>query len=193
MHDRDTADVRRTGARERILQAGYAIAGQSGVAALTLDAVADRARVSKGGLLYHFGSKDALVAGMVEDLCRTFGDLAAAAAQADPEPAGRSARAYLSASAGELWRSSRWFALMGALVVNPALLDAWRASVLAGRAADAAENADPAAAAIVRLAADGLWLQGVLGLPDPGPAQKASILAELDQMTRRTREDRHDR
>jgi AcrR family transcriptional regulator len=192
MHDRATADVRRTGARERILQAGYAIAGQSGVAALTLDAVADRARVSKGGLLYHFGSKDALVAGMVEDLCRTFGDLAAAAAQADPEPAGRSARAYLSASAGELWRSSRWFALMGALVVNPALLDAWRASVLAGRAADAAENADPAAAAIVRLAADGLWLQGVLGLPDPGPALKASILAELDQMTRRTREDRHD-
>jgi AcrR family transcriptional regulator len=179
--------ARRASARERILEAGRDIAEQSGVAAVTLDAVAEKAGVSKGGLLYHFPSKEALVSGMVEDLCRTFDDLAVAAAQADPEPAGRSARAYLTASAGELWRSSRWLALVGALVVNPALLDAWRADVLAGRAADEAENDDAVAAAIVRLAADGLWLAGVLGLPGPDDALKAKILAELDQMTRRTR------
>jgi AcrR family transcriptional regulator len=177
----------RTSARERILQAGRDVAEQSGVAAMTLDAVAEQAGVSKGGLLYHFPSKEALVSGMVEDLCRTFDDLASAAAQADPEPAGRSARAYLTASTGEFGHSSRWLALVGALVVNPALLDAWRGDVLAGRAADEEENGDPVAAAIVRLAADGLWLAGVLGLPGPDDALKAKILAELDQMTRRTR------
>jgi AcrR family transcriptional regulator len=175
------------GTRERILEAAYLVAERSGVAALTLDAVAAEAAVSKGGLLYHFPSKEALLSGMVEGLCRTFGDLAAAAAQADPEPLGRSARAYLAASAGDLWRSSRWMALVGALVLNPGLLDAWRADVLAGRAADEEEGIDPAAAAIVRLAADGLWVWGVLGLPGPDRALKAKILSELNQMTRSRR------
>jgi AcrR family transcriptional regulator len=173
--------------RDRILEAGYAVAGQSGVAAVTLDAVANQAGVSKGGLLYHFPSKEALVAGMVDGLCRTFADLAGAAAAADPEPAGRAARAYLAASAGELWQSSRWLALVGALLVRPDLLDSWRAWVAAGRAADEAESADPVAAAIVRLAADGLWLAGVLGLPAPDQPLRTAILAELDQMTRRPR------
>ena len=181
-----TASGRRAGTRDRILEAGYAVAGQSGVAAVTLDAVADRAGVSKGGLLYHFPSKEALISGMVDGLCHTFADLADAAASADPEPAGRSARAYLAASVGELWQSSRWLALVGALVVSPGLLDSWRAEVLAGREADEAENTDPVATAIVRLAADGLWLAGVLGLPEPDDALKSKILAELDQMTRRT-------
>lgn len=181
------ASGRRAGTRDRILEAGYGIAGQSGVAAVTLDAVADRAGVSKGGLLYHFPSKEALIGGMVDGLCRTFADLADAAARADPEPAGRSARAYLAASAGELWQSSRWLALVGALMVSPGLLDSWRAEVAAGRVADETENADPVAAAIVRLAADGLWLAGVLGLPAPDPQLRAAILAQLDQMTRRPR------
>jgi AcrR family transcriptional regulator len=70
------ASGRRAGTRDRILEAGYALAGQSGVAAVTLDAVANRAGVSKGGLLYHFPSKEALVSGMVDGLCRTFADLA---------------------------------------------------------------------------------------------------------------------
>jgi AcrR family transcriptional regulator len=172
------------GARERILEAAYAVAERSGVAALTLETVAAEAEVSKGGLLYHFPSKEALLSGMVDGLCRTFRDLAAAAAQADPEPAGRSARAYLAASAGDLWRSSRWMALVGALVLNPGLLDAWRADVLAGQAADEEEGVDSAAATIVRLTADGMWLWGILGLPGPDGALKAEVLATLNRMTR---------
>jgi AcrR family transcriptional regulator len=180
----DSEGGRPIGTRDRILEAGYAIAGQSGVAAVTLDAVANRAGVSKGGLLYHFPSKEALVSGMVDGLCRTFAELADAAAGADPEPAGRSARAYLAASAGEMWQSSRWLALVGALMISPGLLESWRTWVVAGRAADEAENADPVAAAIVRLAADGLWLAGVLGLPALDQKLRAAVIAELDQMTR---------
>ena len=56
---------------------------------------------------------------------------------------------------------------MGALVFNPKLLAAWRADVLAGRAADQQAGVDPAAAEIVRLAADGMWVWGVLSLPGP--------------------------
>jgi AcrR family transcriptional regulator len=38
-----------------------------GAGSLTLEAVADVAGVSKGGLLYHFPTKDALIDGMVAD------------------------------------------------------------------------------------------------------------------------------
>lgn len=55
-------------ARERILDAFENILIRQGERAATLDAVAAEAEVSKGGLLYHFGSKDALVEGLVERL-----------------------------------------------------------------------------------------------------------------------------
>ena len=67
------------------------------------------------------------------------------------------------------------------------LLSPATAWVACGRAADEAENADAVAAAIARLAADGLWLAGVLGLPGPDQQLRAAILAELGQMTRRPR------
>jgi len=46
-------------ARDRVLDAYETLLIESGPAATTLDAVAAAARVSKGGLLYHFASKDA--------------------------------------------------------------------------------------------------------------------------------------
>lgn len=42
---------------------------ESGVGALTIDGVAARAGLSKGGVLYNYRSKDALVAGLIDHLC----------------------------------------------------------------------------------------------------------------------------
>jgi AcrR family transcriptional regulator len=55
-------------AHDRILVAYEDLLIESGERGATLDAVAARAGVSKGGLLYHFGSKDALTAGLIERL-----------------------------------------------------------------------------------------------------------------------------
>lgn len=55
-------------ARSRALDAFARILVSYGERAATLEAVADAAEISKGGLLYHFGSKDELVAGLVERL-----------------------------------------------------------------------------------------------------------------------------
>ncbi|MBI1308455.1 MAG: TetR family transcriptional regulator [Proteobacteria bacterium] len=52
--------------REQILDAAEKVAVDSGAAHLTLDAVAAAAKVSKGGLLYHFKDKDAMLAALVE-------------------------------------------------------------------------------------------------------------------------------
>lgn len=57
-------------ARERVLDAFEALLLSDGERAATLDAVARAAEVSKGGLLYHFGSKDELAAAMIARLAR---------------------------------------------------------------------------------------------------------------------------
>jgi len=52
--------------REHILQAAGRLVATEGVSALTLDAVAKSAGISKGGLLYHFPSKEALMLAMID-------------------------------------------------------------------------------------------------------------------------------
>ncbi len=59
--------------RDRILDAFERLVLEHGERAGTIAATADAAGVSKGGLLYHFGSKAALVAGLAERLDR-FGE-----------------------------------------------------------------------------------------------------------------------
>jgi AcrR family transcriptional regulator len=57
-----------TSTRDRLLDAFERLLVDGGGRAATLDAVAAAAGVSKGGLLYHFHSKDELVEGMLERL-----------------------------------------------------------------------------------------------------------------------------
>ena len=52
--------------REKILSAAATLARDVGPGNLSLDAVAERAGVSKGGLLYHFPSKSRLLEALVE-------------------------------------------------------------------------------------------------------------------------------
>ncbi|NIX78279.1 TetR/AcrR family transcriptional regulator [Microvirga terricola] len=56
----------RKNSRERILDAAAELVSEIGSGRLTLDAVAERAGLSKGGLLYNFPSKDALLQGMIQ-------------------------------------------------------------------------------------------------------------------------------
>lgn len=57
-------------ARESVLDAFEAILVDGGERSATLDATARRANVSKGGLLYHFASKEALESGLIDRLGR---------------------------------------------------------------------------------------------------------------------------
>lgn len=54
--------------RERIRAAAQTLVAEQGSANLTLEAVAKGAGISKGGLLYHYANKQALLEGMLEDL-----------------------------------------------------------------------------------------------------------------------------
>jgi AcrR family transcriptional regulator len=57
-------------ARERIIDAAEQVVIEAGAGHLTLEAVASKAGVSRGGLLYHFPDKEALLKGMLDRLKR---------------------------------------------------------------------------------------------------------------------------
>ncbi len=57
-----------TGTKEKLLDAFESLLDEHGTAGATLDAVAAKAGVSKGGLLYHFRSKAELVNGCLDRL-----------------------------------------------------------------------------------------------------------------------------
>ena len=56
---------RKKDSRESILQAAEEIVARRGPAHLTLETAANEAKVSKGGLFYHFRSKEALLEAMI--------------------------------------------------------------------------------------------------------------------------------
>lgn len=75
----------RANSRERILAAAADVARETGPGSVSLDAVAQRAGVSKGGLLYNFPSKAALMKGLVARHIAEF-ELELDAAEARGEP-----------------------------------------------------------------------------------------------------------
>jgi AcrR family transcriptional regulator len=123
-----------------------------GSTALTLSAVADRAGVSKGGLLYHFSSKEALIKGMVERLIDDFDELMAA--QSDPTYTERYLAATLEAVRSN--RLRRWAVVTGASG-NLFLLAPMREAMARWHREGLDDEPDRVASQIVRLACEGLW------------------------------------
>ena len=60
--------MRSNNKQHEILQAAFAVVAEQGANRLTMDAVAAESGVSKGGVLYHFSSKKALLSGMLDYL-----------------------------------------------------------------------------------------------------------------------------
>ncbi|MFG1704598.1 TetR/AcrR family transcriptional regulator [Nonomuraea sp. M3C6] len=138
--------------RDELLDAAEELLCDQGSAALTLAAVADRAGVSKGGLLYHYGSKEALIKGMVERLIEDFDELVAA------QPGETYTERYVGATMAAV-RSSRlrrWAVVTGASG-NLFLLQPLREAMVRWHREGLSEEPDPVAAQIVRLACEGLW------------------------------------
>lgn len=183
---------RQTGAgtRATLLGAAERVVVRDGVGRLTLDAVAREAGASKGGILYHFPTKDALVGAMVARLCDGFErDIERRLAEtAGAETAGGWARAFVRATfepSEPMPADAIGFgaALLAAAATDPALLDPLRERYAAWQARLEADGIDPALATVIRLAADGLVLAELFGLAPPAPALRARVLATLERLT----------
>lgn len=154
-----------------------------------MDAVAAEAGLSKGGVLYNFPTKDDLIRGMIARMIEEFeGDMARLEA-ADPEPRGRSLRAYLHATFPEPDSPCRHHTavaagLLAAVTVNPVLLDPLREHIRRMQERLLQDGVDPARVHILRLAADGLWMCDIFAMPGPGAEERSQLLHRLCQFTR---------
>jgi AcrR family transcriptional regulator len=168
---------RRSDTRQRLLGAAAAVVRRDGAQALTLDAVAAEAGVSKGGLLYHFASKRELLDAMLDGWLEEF------AAEIETAEEGRGfAHGYVRASDMSGWAAAdraTEFGLLAAMVDQPGTLRRVRERYAAWQERLAAEAADPVEATVARLAADGLWLNDLLGLAPPAGELRGRVMARM--------------
>ncbi len=175
--------------RSKILDCAERVVLRDGVAHLTLDAVAAEAGLSKGGVLYNFPTKEDLIRGMIARMMEEFeGDIARFEVE-DPEPRGRSLRAFVRASFPErdspCQRHCKVAAcLLAAILVNPVLLDPVRDHFRKIQERLLQDGLDPARVHIIRLAADGLWMCDLFAIPGPDAEARSELLQKLCQLTR---------
>lgn len=160
--------------RERILDAFEELLLTQGAGNATLDAVAVKAGVSKGGLIYHFPSKADLAAGFGERVLERVAESISGAPEG-PEPV------------------IRWY--LGYELTDPAETAMWRSLIAALHGADEGlrqtvhdavalysqplDCLDPALATHVRLLGDGIFFNGLIGLPNLDREQLGPIIDEL--------------
>ncbi len=174
--------------KARIIEAAEAVVLRDGVARLTLDAAAAEAGLSKGGVLYHFPSRDSLVAGMVTKIIEEFDRDIEAHLDPDGGP-GSFTRAYLHAtlepgSPGADHEDRLGAAVIAAAAAQPSLMVPLQVAADRWQARLESDGLDPATATVIRLACDGLWLCDLFGLATPSAARRAEVAIELERLTR---------
>jgi AcrR family transcriptional regulator len=175
--------------RKRILDAAEARLLKLGPNGLVLEAVAADAKVSKGGLLYHFGSKESLVDGLIERMLDEFDRSQDTAVALDRKAMGRWTRAYLATTVTDgglpADNSAQLMAgILAAIDNDPVRLGIIRKRFAVWHLRLLHDGIDPVQATIVRLAADGLWLAALLGLPGLDTRLHHRVLTRIKRMIR---------
>lgn len=173
-----------TNAREDILDGAEQLVAREGVKNLTIERVAKEAGKSRGGVLYHFASKQALIEAMVARIVAGFQQALDRQMAHDSDPHGRLTRAYASLLLqGDDATGAVVSSLLAGLAYYPTLLEPLHAQLKQWQQQSEAEL-DPTTAAIVRLTTHALWTNDVL-LPNSfTSAERRTIVERLIAMTR---------
>lgn len=171
--------------RRQVLDAAASLIGERGLGA-SLDEIARRAGVSKGGLKYHFASKDALLQALTEDIVTSFQQEVTSEQEHDDASPGRLVRAYVRCVLKpdvDAAQTIERHALMARLVTVEALQEIYRADSSWWGAALAADGLDPTLTDVIVSAADGVASAPLWGeLYDE--ARLAAVRDRLLAMTR---------
>jgi AcrR family transcriptional regulator len=166
----DTAEV----VHDRILDAAEELICTRGIAGFTLDGVAQEAGVSKGGLLYHFRSKDSLISAMQRRMASRMADtLSEAKARSEPV-----LQAFVRHLRRDYERGGRSFAPLLLAREREEPCEELR-SLMACIAREGGDG-DGNGSTLLLLAALGLMLSSLARLPYPLPEHASDLLDELE-------------
>lgn len=173
--------------RAQLLQAASDIATDHSVQAVTLDAVAERAGVTKGALQYHFANKQGLLDALFEQTLEHFESQMKERIAADREdPHGANARAYLHATLDETNPAASTNVLrvlVAAMMTDPEIRERYATPMRKWTRPDPLPIEQAARLMICRLAADGLWISDLLGYQDMSPEMRDEVVRQIERMT----------
>lgn len=150
----------RTSKRDEILDAAMRVIENEGVKAVTYESVAAEAGMTKGGLVYHFASRDELITAVHEHMAQGWEQsmVAAAGKEAAEATAQERLQGYARAAMQSATRAELLLFLEG--VTTPEHAAPWNATFDRWVPDAPTDDSDPAATErfIARLAAEGLWV-----------------------------------
>jgi AcrR family transcriptional regulator len=167
--------TRRPSQKEHLLERATALVAERGVEALTIDGLAQSAGVTKGGVQYHFRTKDTLVTELLQFLMAGFE--AAVENEAGAESDGRAwLRAYVLTSLGSFGQFDRaLLRLLLAMPLGDARAEPFRLMSLRFRERSERGLRDTTLAHIIRTAVDGAWLERCYGEATAADVKKLKI------------------
>lgn len=173
--------------RELIFDSCGLILTRDGLPSLTLDIVAEEAGLSKGGLLYHFPTKLALVEALFRHHLDLF-DLRIEALQQEGAVADRGSwlRAYTQASIEQISEpdtASLFASLFAAGERYPSVLQIMRDYYEAWQTQIDESGVAPATAMIIRLTVDGFWFSHLYQYAPPTGQRRAEVVAYMMRLT----------
>lgn len=168
--------------REAILDAANRTLKAKGAEGFTLEAVAQETPVSKGGLLYHFPSKNSLIEGMI---ARSIAQVDAALEEELEKSGGDYLAAYIRASfrtTVDPEQVSR--AIFSAIAGDASLLEPLRAHFEKMQSEITAAAPTQEAGTLIRLCLDGLWYAQVYNFAPPDPELRQRLQDTLLELVR---------
>lgn len=176
-----------TTTREQILDAAEAVVIERGVNEMTLDAVAVKAGLSKGGLLYHFPSKDCMVQGMVSRIAMIIEQRFSTELARQPLGRGRHAQTLMRLmldTEGSLFPRLQRIAapLLAAMAGNSEMLNPIREFFLGVRQGMLDDGLSADRSWLVLAALDGLKFWKIFQLMEPDQAELDKLRLLLTQI-----------
>lgn len=171
-------------ARTRILDAAERIVQAKGVPAMTLGAAAREAGISKGGLLYHFASKEAMLHGLVARLAEyiRMEFESVLAMQSGRCPATRAVLAWAFDHPETVCENHRRAGAVFLAVFHhdPAMLGPIRAVFAQIRDALRQDSLPPGHALAINAASDGLFFAALFGMYEQTAEERLDIRTALE-------------
>jgi AcrR family transcriptional regulator len=171
--------------REAVLKAAAQIIVRHGVSAFTIEAVSQEAGVTKGGVLHHFPSKEALVDGLIDQVIQAFNAWLAAELEAEPpEEPGRWLRAYIRTIFSVQYKDINLIpALAAAVAADHQTLNRIRRGFERSQQEAVEDGIDPIQATIIRLAVDGIVFARALNVDVLDKQTSQNVYDELLRLT----------
>ncbi|MGE0974058.1 TetR family transcriptional regulator [Staphylococcus cohnii] len=174
----------RVSKRIQLLEAAAAIVNEQDSEYLTLDAVAKKAGVSKGGLLYHFKNKFALIQGLVDHADELYRNNVNEHVKNESQEVGKLLRAFIEATREHRSENaSITSGMLAAQGINSNLLLPLQDTYKDWQEKIEKDGIDKVDATIIRLAVDGLWLSEIFGLDALDETMRAKVLERLTSYT----------